>query len=250
MPLLFPAHVGAQLYTVREFVKNEIDLRVTLQRISEIGYKSVQLSAVAAMEGENPEVSPEMFKDMLNEFGLKCPGAHSSLSVLKDESAKEIKKLKTIGCTTIAVAWIDPKIVESAELGEQFKKDAIEVQKLYADSGISLALHNHAHDAKFADKIVSETNIAFEVDVFWIAKAGMDPSEVLARHAGKVSLIHLKDRPASGEGFAAVGEGDLDFAAIIAAAKKSGTRDFIVEQDICPRDEFDCLRSSFVYLTQ
>ena len=251
MSLLVPAQVGAQLYTVRKYTENEIDLRETLRRIAEIGYKSVQLSAVAAMEGDNPQVTAEMFKDMLQTYHLFCPGAHNSLAALKANPDAEIAKLKTIGCHTVAIAWVDPKIVESPQLSSEFIKDATEMQKIFTQAGIKLAIHNHAHDAKFADKLVSETDLAFEVDVFWIAKAGLDPAQVIAKHPGKVSLIHLKDRPINGaEGFAAVGEGDLDFTSIIENAKIAGTKDFIVEQDTCPRDEFDCLRSSFVYLTQ
>jgi sugar phosphate isomerase/epimerase len=47
---------------------------------------------------------------------------------------------------------------------------------------------------------------------------------------------------------AEIGVGNLDWKAIIAAAEKSGCEWFIVEQDYCPGDPFDSLKTSFDYI--
>ena len=44
--------LGAQLYTVRDYMKNEADYRMMMKKIAEIGYKTVQMS------GSTPQKSP------------------------------------------------------------------------------------------------------------------------------------------------------------------------------------------------
>ena len=45
--------------------------------------------------------------------------------------------------------------------------------------------------------------------------------------------------------YAEVGEGNLNWPGIMAAAKEAGTKWYIVEQDTCQRDPFDSLAISF-----
>jgi len=246
--LLTPHYIGAQLYTVREYLHSEIDLRQSLHKISDMGYQKVQMSAVGAMEGENPQLTPKDFRNYLNEFNLNCPGAHTSLERLNDHFDSEVEKLREVGCSFIAIGWVPPEFVDTEEGRAKFEADVMEISRRLEGTEINFAIHNHAHDTKFLDDLTLRLNIGFEVDVYWAAKAGCDPCELLLRHAGKVGLIHLKDIPASGEGFAAVGKGILNFAAITEAGLKAGVEHFVVEQDVCPGDPFDCLRESFNYL--
>jgi len=62
-----------------------------------------------------------------------------------------------------------------------------------------------------------------------------------------VSLLHVKDMAPDG-GFAEVGEGTLDFAAILAAGDAVGTRWYIVEQDTCRRPPLEAVRISLSHL--
>jgi sugar phosphate isomerase/epimerase len=66
-----------------------------------------------------------------------------------------------------------------------------------------------------------------------------------------VPVIHVKDKevvPGDGPVMAAVGEGNLDWAGILPACAQAGVEVYAVEQDICRRDPFDCLRSSYEFL--
>ena len=42
--------LGAQLYTVRDYMKNEADYRMMMKKIAEIGYKTVQMSGYNTAE--------------------------------------------------------------------------------------------------------------------------------------------------------------------------------------------------------
>jgi sugar phosphate isomerase/epimerase len=47
--------------------------------------------------------------------------------------------------------------------------------------------------------------------------------------------------------FAEIGNGNLDWKRIIAAAEAAGCQWFCIEQDTCPGDPFDSLKQSFDY---
>ena len=97
--------------------------------------------------------------------------------------------------------------------------------------------------------------MAIEIDVYWAAFAGVDPAQVIERLSGRVPLIHCKDLEVIRDSddvarafYAPVGEGNLDWNRILQASEVADTRAWVVEQDECRRDAFDCLRSSFEFL--
>jgi sugar phosphate isomerase/epimerase len=64
--------------------------------------------------------------------------------------------------------------------------------------------------------------------------------------AGRVDVLHLKDMTIRKRQqiMAEVGEGNLNWPAILEAAKAGGTKWYIVEQDTCERDPFESLEIS------
>ena len=61
-------------------------------------------------------------------------------------------------------------------------------------------------------------------------------------------MIHLKDMVIHQNGqqiMAEVGEGNLNWPAILDACRSSGTEIYAVEQDICQRDPFESLAVSY-----
>ena len=87
---------------------------------------------------------------------------------------------------------------------------------------------------------------------------GVGSIEVLRQNAGRVPLIHLKDKAkgapvvyeegVSAQTFKEVGAGSLDFAAILKAAAAAGAKHYFVEQDQTPGDPVASLEQSYRYL--
>lgn len=50
--------VAAQLFTVRDYCKNDADIAVTLKKISDIGYREVQVSGVTPARIATPSAPP------------------------------------------------------------------------------------------------------------------------------------------------------------------------------------------------
>jgi sugar phosphate isomerase/epimerase len=88
-----------------------------------------------------------------------------------------------------------------------------------------------------------------ELDVYWIQAGGGDPADWIRRCAGRQPLLHLKDMtvgPGREPRMAEIGEGNLNWPAILAAAAESGVEWYLVEQDHCyGRDPFESLAISY-----
>jgi sugar phosphate isomerase/epimerase len=102
--------------------------------------------------------------------------------------------------------------------------------------------------------------VAYEVDVFWVSVAGLDPVEMIQKLSDRVLLLHLKDK-AEGTpvmykesvprtAFKEVGNGVVDWPKVLRAAAAAKVAHYFVEQDQTPGDPVDSLRQSFAYLSK
>jgi sugar phosphate isomerase/epimerase len=255
--------VAAQMYTIRDFTKTARDLAESLEKVRAIGYEAVQLSAVGAMNGERPEVTAEAAREMLDANGLKCIATHRSWDDLANRTDAEIAFHRTLGCDFTAIGGIPGAYGEQGAEGyARFVREAAPVIARLKDAGIRFGYHNHAHEYQrigpgrrtLYDIFIEQGGPDFllELDVYWVDHAGVNPVRILERCSGRVPVIHVKDKEViakEGPVMAAVGEGNLDWEGILPACKAAGVEWYCVEQDICRRDPFDCLRSSHAFLS-
>ncbi|HVK04172.1 MAG TPA: sugar phosphate isomerase/epimerase [Armatimonadaceae bacterium] len=256
--------VALQMYTLRDFTATEAELADTLQKVARIGYPAVQMSAVRAIEGESPAVDAKTARKMLDDTGLKCVATHRSWDALANRTDDEIEFHRTLGATYTAIGGIPKEYGEQGADGyRKFVADAAPVVAKLKAAGIGFGHHNHSHEfirvqpgdpTTLYDILIEEggPDYLLEVDIYWVWHAGVDPVLLMERCAGRVPFIHLKDKevvPKDGPVIAAIGEGNLPWDPIIAACEKAGVDWYAVEQDTCRRDPFDCIRSSFEYLT-
>jgi sugar phosphate isomerase/epimerase len=258
-----PSHLAVQMYTVRDYTRTGPDLAAALAKIRAIGYEAVQLSAVGAMNGAAPEVDAARARKMLDDCGLRCIATHCSWSDLRDRTDAEIELHRMLGCDFTAIGGIPPEYGEQGANGfRRFVEDAGPVIAALRAAGIRFGYHNHAFEFMRAgagretlyDLLVDAGNpdLLLELDVYWADHAGVNPVRLFERCPGRMPVIHLKDKEISPEGrpgMAPIGEGNLDWEGIIPACRQAGVEWYAVEQDECRRDPFDCLRSSFEYLS-
>jgi sugar phosphate isomerase/epimerase len=109
-----------------------------------------------------------------------------------------------------------------------------------AARGIRLGYHNHASELEPRDggsvwALLTGAlpgSVELEIDVLWASVGGHDPAELIATHADRVRLLHMKDRAAGAEPRdMPVGAGVLRWPAILAAARAAGVEWYIAEQD-------------------
>jgi len=69
---------------------------------------------------------------------------------------------------------------------------------------------------------------AFQMDVFWMKKGGMEPTEILQKYPGRLLSLHVKDCK-KGTQNTTKGTGDVSIASVIAEAKNKGSAIFLLE---------------------
>ncbi len=253
--------LAVQMYTVRDFTRTSDDLKLSLQKIAAMGYPAVQMSAVGAMDGDNPQVSAAAARQMLDDAGLRCIATHRGWDALKDNTDREIEFHQTLGCDYAAIGSLPASYGKQGASGyRRWAQEAAPVIARLKDAGIRLGYHNHAFEFERASPdqptnfdLLAQAggaDLMMEIDLYWIAHAGANPQRVVEQLKGRLPVIHIKDKEvANGEPvMAPIGEGLLDWANLLPACEQAGVQWYAVEQDVCRRNPFDCLQSSFDYL--
>jgi sugar phosphate isomerase/epimerase len=239
--------VAAQLYSVRDFIKTPADIAKTLARLRKIGYEAVQLSALGPIDAKE-------LARMLEGEGLVCAATHTDLARYENETQAVIDEMGLWNCKYTAVGGCFDKDM-TAEKWTAFARRFNDAAAKFAGTGIALGYHNHSHelikyDGKTALQILLEKlspGVWMEIDTYWITHGGGDPAQWIGRCAGRIPCVHFKDMgvgPDRQPRMAEVGEGNLNWPAILTACREADVRWYIVEQDKCYRDPFDSLALS------
>ena len=241
--------IGAQFYTIRDFCKTPDDLALSLKKVADIGYKTVQISGTCPYD-------PQWLKEQLDANGLKCVLTHIAADRLQADAAAVAKDHDVFGCDYVGLGAYGFK-EEKGENLDGFVNIYTPVAQTLKDGGKYFMYHNHAHEFKKENGRLILSQIAermpvdlmgFTVDTYWVQVGGSDPAQWIEKLSGRVPCIHLKDC-AYGQQMAVVGEGNINFDRVFEKAEAAGTKYMLVEQDNCNgEDPFDCLRRSYLYL--
>lgn len=241
--------IGAQLFTVREFTKNLDDLALTLRKVADIGYKTVQLSATCPFDAQ-------WMKQQLCANGLTCVLTHTPEQRLREETEAVAKEHDIFGCDHVGLGMYRFR-PEEGESVDKFLELYGPVARKLKEKGKYFMYHNHAYEfRKENGRLVLEQlmeripadEMGFTLDTYWVQMGGGDPAQWLEKMAGRIPCIHLKDF-AYEQKMAVVGEGNINFDRVFEKAEAGGTEYMLVEQDKCyGEDPFACLRRSYEYL--
>ncbi len=244
--------IAVQMYTLRDFGTLEEQLA------------AVQAAGITAVETVGTQkVEAEELKALLDEYDVQAISTHAQLADLRSDLDGVVAFNKTIGNTYITVPFLKEEDRPTDEAGwVALGEELGEISEKIEAEGMTLAYHNHAFEiVDFGDKTALEImldaagpEVEAELDVAWVARAGHDPAEYLARLDGRVFAIHAKDNAPEGEaedekGFAALGEGVLDWETIIPAAEEAGVTWYIIEHDL-PKDAAGVVQTGATFLTE
>jgi sugar phosphate isomerase/epimerase len=239
--------IALQLYTVREDLAH--DFAGTLQKIAGMGYQGVETYPT----GVTPQAARRLFDDL----GLTVCGAHSPLP-LGDQKNQVLDALAALDCRRLVCASQPSQLFQSLDGVQQVCSLLNEASENARAQGISVGYHNHwwefhplegrpAHDI-LREHLAHE--VFFEIDTYWVQTAGLDPVTLLRELGGRAPLLHIKDGPATQDApMTAVGEGVMDFSAILAASPGSAEW-LIVELDHCATDMLEAVDKSYQYLAR
>ncbi|HNQ34445.1 MAG TPA: sugar phosphate isomerase/epimerase [bacterium] len=240
--------VALQLYTLRNELKTPEDISRTLAEVARIGYRAVQVSGVGPIE-------PAAMKKILERENLTACSSHIPYQRLVGETEKVIEEARFLDQDSVACPQLPGELRTSAAGFRQAARELSEAGKAFQQAGLVLLYHNHALEfERFEGRtgyqiLVEESDPRFlqmEIDTYWVAFAGADPVDWCRKLAGRMHLVHFKDMgiQAGKQFMAEVGEGNLNWPAILTACRDGGVRWYAVEQDTCPRPPLESARIS------
>lgn len=113
--------------------------------------------------------------------------------------------------------------------------------ELCKKEGLKLAYHNHNTEFKpFGDTygyeiFLKESDpklVHFEMDLYWLVRAGKKPEDLFKEFPGRFPMWHVKDMDKQNpDDNTEIGNGTIDFAPIFQHASESGMKHFFLEQE-------------------
>jgi len=256
--------LGLQLYSLHD--EMAADLSGTLAEVADLGIRNVEIYGLLGR-------APEQFRAELDRHGLRAVGYHVQLDQLQHDVPGIVAQAKILGIGHVGVAWIKPAgagpnegiTVRDVDVAATAFNQACPALKR---AGLHVFYHLHGFEFRkdetgrtLLDRFLAETDpacVELQVDVFWVAQAGQDPVALLRRYPDRVKLLHLKDirrgatlgemaGHAPKEDFVALGDGTVDWPALLAAARQDGVEWYILEDESA--DVIPHLKRSLGYLS-
>ena len=236
---------GLALYTLREAMgENPTE---TLKKVAETGYKNIE--AAGYVNGLFYGMAPSQFKASLKKLNLSPVSTHQGGVTLKNADAM-IANVKAAGFKYFVVP-VPPMGMfkvnqETRELSmegtAQELADILDILgKKCNEAGLELLYHNHDFElienkdgVVVLDYLLENCDpelVNFQMDLYWMTKAGADPISYFEKYPGRFKAWHVKDMDKQGR-FAPVGKGSIDFKRILAQKELSGMQYYFVEQDM------------------
>lgn len=246
----YQKNIGIQLYTLR----NELgkDPTGTLKQVAAAGYKQVELYGFP-----NADTLIKGAKDA----GLAINSSHFEWDCVvnpKDAAFSDFQKIlekaKEIGLSHLVIPYLKGDTIKNLDAYKKIAENSNKAAALSKQAGIELSYHNH--NFEFAPKDGGKSgydifieefseDMKFEIDVFWVKAAGIDPAALINKLSGRVSQLHLKDLKEGmtlpnyasnlpADAFQELGDGIIPMKPILAAAKAAGVKHCHVEQDHSP----------------
>jgi sugar phosphate isomerase/epimerase len=251
--IVFASHhakiaLGIQLWTVKS--EAEKDLEGTLRKVYAAGFREIEF---AGYYGKAPTDLAKLMRDM----GFSLVATHSGAGDIAKNGDKIIADAKALGlkyvvCSSPGVSpakeslpWEERmKAVDltdwkwNADLFNKFGKQV-------SDAGMVFGYHNHSAEFKKFDgktafdhlfAMTDAKHVKIELDIGWVAVAGVDPVALLYQYKDRVVALHVKDvgaRGADGKNppSVALGEGTVDWKKVLGTAHANGVKHYFYEQE-------------------
>ena len=251
---------GIQLYSLRDYIGQ--DPKGVLAKVAKAGYQEVETY------GYSPEkhfwgLKPAEFKAVLAGYGLTTPSGHYDLSgYLRagDEAQFDatIAAAKACGQQYVIIPSLDEKLRATPADFKTLATKLNQAGKRCKSAGLRLAYHNHDFEFKpvegttLYDVLLKETDpelVDFEMDIYWVVRAGQDPIKLMQAHPRRFPLWHIKDMDKARPDLnTEIGSGSIDYRKIMAYASTAGLKHAIMEQENFALDAYQSITQSAAYM--
>lgn len=231
--------ISFQLYSARN-AASQTDVLTMLARL---GYTQVE-----GYGGVYGDVAA--YRAAVDDAGLTMPSGHFSVADLEADLGAAFEMANTLGIQHMVAPYLDAS--ERPTDTDGYKGFAARLAALHdqiTDAGFTFSWHNHDFefealpDGTLPMSIILEEapNLTWEADLAWIVRGGANPSDWLAKYGDRLIGIHVKDIAPEGEntdqdGWADVGHGTMDWAALVAQTRALAPHALMIMEHDNPSD--------------
>jgi sugar phosphate isomerase/epimerase len=238
----FKERIGLQLYSLREqFAK---DVPKTLDQVRDFGIKYVETHSTYGL-------TPEKFRAELDRRGLKAVSGHFPYERFRDNIEEVVSEAKVLGLQYAGSAWIPHKDAFDEKSCREAIKVFNQAGEVLAKHGLKFFYHTHGFEflpygkGTFFDLMMAETKpqfVHYQIDVFWVVHAGVDPVKLLQKYGSRFELMHVKEmKRGTPTGLftghsdvtnnVVLGTGVIDWKAVLRACQKAGVKWSFIEDE-------------------
>ena len=230
---------GVQTFTVRKIQKKSI--RAAYLPLIKLGVKNFEVARI-----DFNEKNAKALNELKSEFGIEISSIQVKPEYVFEEPEKIIGFCKATGCKIVVISMLPFKCILGKE--HKFYEFISLLDKTfdtYAENEITLAYHHHnweylklSNGKTRMNELLHQTKkIKFVHDTYWTAKCGICPAFQIKEFGNRLLGIHLRDLTFKKQGIkvngtdAAIGDGVIDFAAVLDAAEKTSCSYLVIEQN-------------------
>jgi sugar phosphate isomerase/epimerase len=221
--------IGIQLYSVRDVF--EADPEGTIRQLAGMGFKEIE-----SYERNNDMfwgMTNKRFSVLANDLGMSLVSSHCEV---EKDFEKKAELAAGIGMKYLVFNW-----PFSRQPLDEYRKKADLFNRcgeICKKAGLRFAYHNYSSSYQIVEGVFpqdllmdrTDASLVFhQMDIFWVARAGQDPAEWLAKYPKRFTLCHIKD--GNDKETTLLGTGNVALKKALTMAIDNGMDHFFVEQE-------------------
>lgn len=230
-----------QLYSLRDIAQQK-GAEGALAAVVAAGYDGVEFAGFYGM-------TAAALRELLDRYSLVALSAH----IRPEEVECSLDIILALGIRYVFVPWAGADELASPQRYAALVDSMKRAKNVLEDRGIVFGYHNHAHEyaggENYVARIVKDTGVKVEPDVFWLTVAGRDAVAELKTLRGSAALVHIKEAAHADPAVSpqpVVGEGAVDMAGVFAETVWQGIPWAVLEVEKFPCDEVEYMQKSLV----
>jgi len=233
---------GVVSYTFRNEFK--ADMPATFDKVKGFGITDIEMSNLFGQE-------PANIRELMDARGITCSSYGAPYNDVLKKTDEVAAVAKTLGAKYVRVSLPSSKApFDKAAATQRASEMNAMGKQLREKHGLTFVLHNHGMEFvaegkgtlyDFLHEQTRPEDVSFELDVLWAYLPGADPVAIFEKYGARIPLMHVKDvrkglprtwgHKYDSDNDVTLGTGQLDQAAIFAAAKKAGVKHYYLEDE-------------------
>lgn len=237
--------MGLQLFTIRDAM--EKDPLGSLKQVRSMGYEDLELYGFDGEAGTYYGFKADAFKQILDDHELTTSSCHYGLPDYFDKPEEEliryvdqcIEGAHILKQSYITWPWLAPEF-RTLDHFKALAEKLNQIGERVTAAGLGFAYHNHGFE--FEDKgngngydiILGDTDaglVKLQLDLYWVMHSSVrSPKELISLQPGRFVMWHIKDMDKVTRDYTELGNGSIDYHAILPDPKRSGLEFYYIEQ--------------------